>query len=190
MEGDKYIMDAGGAHDITNGAEFAVYQDDDLSPTTLVVVNASNFAVVMDIRSGDRRFIPATSAFAIKVKAGTEENLRFHIGTDNTLTSVFDTLGQKMQHDCIISYVDSKVEAELDIALEDGQVVFNILDPRVINFGLTRIPFRISPKADDVYPVIRAAAHYLWHLRTNKNPAFQNRVHDQRDPALWARPQY
>jgi hypothetical protein len=81
-----------------------------------------------------------------------------------------------MQHDCIISYVDSKVEAELDIALEDGQVVFNILDPRVTNFGLTRIPFHISPKADDVYPVIRAAARYLWHLRTNKNPAFQNKV--------------
>jgi hypothetical protein len=65
----------------------------------------------------------------------------------------------------------------LDIAIEDDHIVFNILTPLVTKFGLTRIPYRIRPNIDDVSPVLRASAHYHWHLhRHPKNNALQNKV--------------
>lgn len=43
--------------------------------------------------------------------------------------------------------------------------------------ALVRIPFRIIPNVNDIYPVIRAAAHYHRHLhRINKEASLRNQV--------------
>jgi len=93
---------------------------------------------------------------------------------------VFDAVFQKMQ--CSGSadkgfVVVPKEQADLDVEIEDGYVVFNILNPQVTKFGLFRMPFRLNPHVDDVYPVVAAAADYHWHLnRTQKKETFQNKV--------------
>ena len=179
-------MDAGSAHGITDGAEFAVYEYRDWPPKTsplgtLVALDTRAFSTSADVVSGASQFALTESAFALQTKAGAEEDLRIHVAMDEKLIGVFEALVQEMQHtgdEQRRILLSKKNNAELDIALDDGLVVFNILDPLVTKFGLSRMPFRISPKVDDVYPVIRAAAHYRWHLRrTNKKPIFQNKVH-------------
>jgi hypothetical protein len=57
----------------------------------------------------------------------------------------------------------------LDLAISNDKVVFNIMNPQVTQFGLNRMPFHIQPTYDDVYPIIRASAHYYWHLRRNNS---------------------
>jgi hypothetical protein len=178
-------MDAGSAQGITDGAEFTVYMDRDSLPETpplgkLVVLETCAFSTILDVNSDATRFPLAESAFALQTKVGTEEDLRLHIVIDEKLVDVFKALVQEMQitgPERRRILLAEKDNAELDIALENGHVVFNILDPLVTKFGLTRMPFSVSPQAKEVCPVIRAAAHYRWHLRrTNKTSIFQNKV--------------
>jgi len=99
---------------------------------------------------------------------------------DEKLTGVFETIAQEMQrtgshHRGII--LVNKDNAELNIALEDDYVIFNLLNPLVTQFGLTRMPFHVSPNFDGIYPVVCASAHYSWLLRhTSKKPTVRNRV--------------
>lgn len=182
MDCDRYILDAGSAHGVTDGAEFAVYGHRDWPPKTpplgtLVVVDTSAFSASMFVL-GASGFALNDSGFALQTKVGAEEDLRLHIAIDETFVSVFEALAQEMQRtgpDRRRILLSERDNAELDVELEDGQVVFNILDPLVTKFGLTRMPARIG--VADVWPVLRAAAHYRWHLRrTNKKPIFQNKV--------------
>ena len=176
MEDNKYILNAGNAHGITNGAEFAVYLvNDDSPPMTLVVVNTGEHSAVMDVPPGASRFALVTSAFAFKTKAGTEENIRFHIAMANKLTIVFEALSEEIPHKFRILCVDSQSEADFDIVLESDQVVFHILNPFVTRYGSTRIPYRIAPVHDSVYTVICAMAHYHRYLRRT------NSSHPQHD---------
>jgi hypothetical protein len=178
-------MDAGTAHGITDGAEFAVYKDRQISPElsplgTLLVHDTRAFLATLDVVPGTNRFALEEPAFALQTKTGVEQDLRLHIAIDEKLIDVFRALAKDMQspgpdHRRIL-LVD-KEDAEFDVALEDGQIVFNILDTLVAKFGLTRLPVSVSPNVDSVYPVIRAAAHYRRHLRrSNKKAIFQNSV--------------
>jgi hypothetical protein len=68
MEDNKYILNAGNAHGITNGAEFAVYLlNDDSPPMTLIVVNTGEYSAVMDVPPGASRFALVTSVFGIRL---------------------------------------------------------------------------------------------------------------------------
>jgi len=184
-ESEKYIMDAGSAHGITDGAEFVVFKDREMSPEIpplgiLVVLETRAFSTTLDVVEGVTRFGLAEPAFALQTKVGIEEDLRLHVEINERLTGVFQALAQEMQitspHQRRI-LLNEKENAELGISLEDGQVVFNILDPLVTRFGLTRMPARVHPIVDDVYAVIGAAAHYRWHLRrSSMKPLFQNNV--------------
>jgi len=51
------------------------------------------------------------------------------------------------------------------MALEDGKVVFDIYDPEVTMYGLTRMPHTLEFTFEAIFPVIRAAAHFYWHRR-------------------------
>jgi hypothetical protein len=118
--------------------------------------------------------------YALQTKVGEEEDLRLHIEVHDKLVPVLNALSQDMldtgSDRRIISLVETE-KAELDITISDGQVVFNILNPHITQFGLNEMPFRIQPTYDDIYPVIRAAAHYYWHLgRTNAEQHLQGKV--------------
>jgi len=116
----------------------------------------------------------------LQTRTGEEEDLRLHVQLDDKLAPIFEALGQEMQREGSdrrrISLVE-KDKAELDISLDGDQVVFNILNPQVTQFGLHQMPFRVNPTYDDVFPVINASAHYYWHLRRNNSDrVLQNRI--------------
>ena len=184
-EGEKYVLGAGAAHGITDGAEFDVYKDREWpirsSPMgTLIAGETGAFTTTMVLPSNTTPFSLVEPAFALQTKAGTEEDLRLHISLDEKFTSIFEELGREMQrtgpdHRRIL--LVEKDRAELSITLERNHVVFDILNPLVTQFGLTRMPFRVCPNVDDIYPVIRASAHYHWHLRrTNMKKNLQRQV--------------
>ena len=169
-------MDAGTAHGITKGAEFAVYVNrespQNASPLgTLVVAETGVFTTTI-LLDDAATFPLAGTGYALQIRAGEEEDLRLHIEMNDQLVPIFDALSQDMRRMGTnrkqILLVD-KAKAELDIAISNDKVVFNIMNPQVTQFGLNKMPFHIQPTYEDVYPVIQAAAHYYWHLRRNNS---------------------
>jgi hypothetical protein len=182
-DGDKYIVAAGIAHGITDGAEFAVYKTRNFkSLGTLKVVTVDPFSATAEVMSGPP-FDIGTEAFALQKRAGQEVDLRLHIPLDDRLMSVFEALVKEMQQKgpgqrkIMLVEEENKEDAEWGIAFEDDHIVFNIMNRLVTASGLKRLPYRVKPTVDDVYPVIQAAAHYHWYLRrTSSERILQKKV--------------
>ncbi|TFY62831.1 hypothetical protein EVG20_g6557 [Dentipellis fragilis] len=187
LHDNQYVMAAGEAHGITDGAEFAIYKDRDFTSSTtplgtLVARETAAFSSILDMPAGSVRIALADddTVFALQTRAGVAEDLRVHVAMDDRLTAVFERIAEDMQRTDAgqrkVLLVE-KDRAEVDIDLEGDRVVFNILDSLATQYGLHRMPYTVRPDADAVYPVITAAAHYYWHLRrTSEKKILQNKV--------------
>ncbi|KAF8972429.1 caspase domain-containing protein [Flammula alnicola] len=183
----KYLMEAGAAHGITDGAEFTIYEKQE-SPTTASVLGV---LTAHDVKAFNTTLAPlpepntitsfANHAYAVQTKAGEKEDLRLHVALNEDLIPVFSALAQHMQRpgtdDRRIQLVELDKNPHLHVDIEEGRVVFENLDPLVTKYGLTRMPYTTKNNVDDIYPVIRAAAHFRWHVElTNPNHTLQNKV--------------
>ncbi|KZS99633.1 uncharacterized protein LAESUDRAFT_718559 [Laetiporus sulphureus 93-53] len=184
--GTSYIMAAGAARGITDGAMFAFYQNasiDKCTPPlgTLSVRKANTFESVLDILSGCLlAHALAQSGVVLQVKARVAEELRICIASKKELHDVFKAVAEEMESETSpyskIILVDASL-ALLKADLQNGSVVFDNLDPLVARYKPTRLSFNVSADADTVCPVLRSAAHYFWHLRrTNTQAALRHDV--------------
>jgi hypothetical protein len=179
-----YVMDAGTAHGITEGATFEVYKDIHIDLPTLGTMKASTpgpFSTVLDFSSTDRPFPIEDQVFALQIRAGEQENLALYVPLDQELLAVFEKIATEVNAQRqinILSDEDLKQgkKPDLGIAFENGHIVFDIKDPNVTVHGLHRTPHRVCPIIEDVSPVITAAAHYYWHLRRVSHANFIRRV--------------
>ncbi|KIM26650.1 hypothetical protein M408DRAFT_25142 [Serendipita vermifera MAFF 305830] len=170
---DKCILDAGRAHGITKGATFDIYKNregiEKEAPLATLIASEQP-GIFSTVLSGDGSKV-SKQAFALQTGAGAEEDLLVHVAMDSKLESVFRALAKEMKEDTTgrqhIRVVDEDQisTAHLDIAFENGKIVFNILNPLVTAHGLKRMPFQLNPTVEDVRPVLRAAAYFHWHLR-------------------------
>ena len=94
---------------------------------------------------------------------GTEEHVRIHVATDIGILK--DLARDLVSIDPTIRLVEQEQEADFGIALENGKVVFNIVNCEVKEHGLTRMPYILEPALEAIYPIVRAGAHFYWHLR-------------------------
>ncbi|PVF99210.1 hypothetical protein CPB86DRAFT_814161 [Serendipita vermifera] len=173
QEGPRYIMKAGISHGIAKDATFAIYRDKQSivagqSLGLLISSRPEAFSSVMTLPPGHPIISITDGAFALQVRAGEEQDLRIHVPMEQGLLGAFEAFAQVMKESELgrfkIMLVD-KEKAELSLSLENGSVVFNILDPLVTMYGVTQIPFKVNPEAADIIHVLRHAAHYYWHLR-------------------------
>lgn len=178
-------MKAGAAHGITKGATFAIYRDRDSVATEapLGILTASDSPDPFSTILSGPEFGIGKRAFALQTGAGAEEDLLVHIAMDPKLESVFRALADEMkenqsgQRQIRAVNEDEIGIVHLDIALEDSKIIFNILNPLVTEHGLKRMPFQVNPTVNEVRPVLRAAAHFYWHLhRTGKDAILQEKV--------------
>ena len=174
--GDKgYVMDAGAAHGVTEGAIFEVYKDKHIDSPTLGTMKTSvpgPFSTVLNFFPTESSFPIEDQAFALQIRAGKQEDLALYVPLDQNLLTVFEAIATEMQVNAqrqinLLSHEDLKrgKKPDLGIAFENGRIVFDIKDPNVTVHGLHRMPHRIRPILAHVSPVISAAAHYYWHLR-------------------------
>jgi len=177
-ESDKgYVMDAGTAHGVTEGAIFEVYKDKRINSTavplgTMKASAPGPFSTILNLSPTSRYFPIKSQAFALQIRAGRQEDLALYVPLDQNLLSVFEAIAAEMQVNAqrqinLLSHEDLKrgKKPDLGIAFENGRIVFDIKDPNVTVHGLHRMPHRIRPILAHVSPVISAAAHYYWHLR-------------------------
>lgn len=178
-------MEAGSAHGISAGAEFAVYADYNTVLTSeplggLVVERIDFFHTTLKPTSGTP-FLVGESAVALQTKLGQKEDLTLHVEFDIKLISVFEALLTDMQtpgpNSAIFALV-GRNQAKLEIVMEGDNLYFNNLDERVTGYGISRIPYPVEPKPDVIRPILRAAAHYYWHLsrKPTREDMFLNNV--------------
>ena len=164
------MIPVGTAHGIMAGAEFEVYQDQDSCQLLGIVVARvlSAFSTTLDAK--ESRFILERDGVARQTCLGaTEHVLRIHV-EDEVLRDLVRQVETTDPGQRNIELAD-RDQAEFSMALENGKVVFNILDSVVVNYGLTRMPFILEPTLDVISPIIRAADHFYWHLRRTENLA-------------------
>jgi hypothetical protein len=115
------------------------------------------------------------SAVAIQTRVGVSEDLLIHVPMEAQYMPVFEVVAEGMAGEgpdpCKITLVN-KDQAKLEIVShedEEGQLrfSFNTFDPRATEHGFTRMPYSVDSDADDLYRVLRAAAHYNFHLHVN-----------------------
>ncbi|KZP24193.1 hypothetical protein FIBSPDRAFT_822304 [Athelia psychrophila] len=177
MEHGEYRMEAGSAHGISVGAEFAVYADHNAVLTSeplghLAVTRIEFFHTILKPTSDSRPFSlhMGASAVALQTKLGQKEDFTLHVEFDIKFKSVFEALLTDMQapgpNSAKIALVERN-QAKLEIVMEDALLYFNNLDERVTAYGISRIPFSVEPDPEAIRPILRAAAHYHWHLNRN-----------------------
>ena len=156
------MPEAGEAAGITVGAEFEVYQDQYSGHLLGTVVAHELSAFSTTLYAKEYRIALERDGVALKSRVGTEEQLRIHVadGSPKILRVVkkIDPYGR------IIQLVERE-RADFGMALENGKVIFNIYDPDVTKYGLTRMPYILEPTIEAISPVIRAAAHFYYHRR-------------------------
>lgn len=171
-------MDAGSAHGVSAGAEFAVYADENailipsLALGTLAVKKEciALFQTIMALPDGRKQFEVTRSAVALQTKLGEQEDFTLHVALKEELLSVFEAVTVEMQapgpERVKISLV-GREQAKLEVVREGKELYFTILDKRVTEHGLQRMPFPVIPEIDAIRPVLRAAARFYWHFNRN-----------------------
>jgi hypothetical protein len=170
----EYIMEAGTAHGITDGAIFALYTDRSLVQAPVATLKASNpkgaTTILVPLPESAQPDIDK-QAFALLIKAG-EESFRIHVEPNEKLKTILEKIAEEREkYDSKRPKVIlvEKEKAELDITIDREKLVFNITDQHVRVHGLHRLYDTTPLTFEAVRPVIRKAAHYFWHLRRTGN---------------------
>ncbi|KAF5341816.1 hypothetical protein D9611_001450 [Ephemerocybe angulata] len=180
----RFIVEAGRAHGITDGAEFTVYKNKESVPDSPL---GKLVAQERSIKPFTTIFLPNSegapkpfegSAIAIQTKVGALEDLKIHVPLETQYLPVFEAVARELDGAgpelCRIKLVENKAEAKLGIVAEGNkQVAFNVLETRATDYGFTRMPYTVDCVTDDLHRVLRAASHYHLHLNLEH---FNNKI--------------
>ena len=157
-EGETYVIDAGEAAGIAVGTEFEVYKDYNSTHSLGTVVASELSAFSTTLSAKKSRIALEQDGIAFKSRGGTEERVRVYV-EDQILKDIVKRIDPNQ-----IQLVEQD-RAEFGMTLENKKVVFDIYDPDVTKYGLTRMPHSVEPTFEAISRIIRAAAHFYWHRR-------------------------
>jgi len=183
-DGEQFVLEAGEAHGITFGAQFAVYADNKLSDKLGSLQAISTKAMTSSLRVlPDTPTFSLKSGFALLSRPGKLEDIAVLIPLDNRLLPVWVRVVKEMQQPSDVSkrgirLVGSRDQAELELSLnKKGLIEFGIVDPRAETLGLSRMPFEEEIDPDRIWRIISSAADFCYHLRrSNKNGTLSKQV--------------
>jgi hypothetical protein len=185
----SYILQAGKAHGITDGAEFTLYPDKTvpLGEPSLGVMKAqdggiSTFTTIL--QPVDEGKLPGpfdNPAIAVQTKAGASEDLLIYVPPEDRsdFEAVVELLSGNDPNPCRIRLVKEKDEATLGIVTSGGNFTFNALDKRAEMYGFSRMPQKVDVRLDHVLRnILRSAAHYHFHLNLDgpNNKIIQDQI--------------
>jgi hypothetical protein len=172
----QYVLEAGSAHGITSGARFDVYASDKITSEDVPLgslrsqtVHAFTTEMLLGSPSSTPFVIPGYVGRALQITAGEEESLRLHVPLEEDYRTVFAALALELSRrqagQRAILFVD-KDSADLSIALNDKhEFEFLVTSDLITGYGLRRLYYTVERDINKIYPIIKGAAHYYWHLR-------------------------
>ncbi|KAJ2915855.1 hypothetical protein MD484_g4547, partial [Candolleomyces efflorescens] len=173
------MLEGGKAHGITDGAQFTLYSDQAAvgtgTPLGVMVAKGPNIkpfkSILEPVENGAPRL--TGPAVAIQTKAGVSEDLIIHAPLEDEYMPVFQAIAREMSGDgpdpCRIRLVGEDSEAaQLKMTHhQQGRLGLIPLDPLAKKHGFTRMPYTVDSDEDDLRRILRAAAHYNFHLNLN-----------------------
>ncbi|KAG6906652.1 hypothetical protein DXG01_012738 [Tephrocybe rancida] len=181
----EYILEAGEAHGLTNGAKFTIYSDKQMS-TVLGSVTTTRTTPFKSVCSSDSPFSLSSAAYAVQTHVGEEQDLCLFIELDNAFLDLFMELGKEMKREDSsrqrsFRLVDTELDQpELILRAREGLVQFELTMPICRQFHLTQMPFHNvrTSDLDHLLPILHSAADFYWHLHhSNKNGFLAEKVH-------------
>lgn len=164
-------------HGIVERSEFCVYKDRHsqsvkLPIGTLKASKPNEFFTTMTVLSGCSELPADMTVLAVQIKSGSECCICIRIAPEiESIAKTALSIAGERGSEVLIEFVTSQDQAELDIKLEESTLVFDILDQKVTQYGLNRLPRRIPPLPEHLCPILLGIGHYYWHLRRTSNPS-------------------
>lgn len=187
-DAEAFGMEAGEAHGISKGAEFAIYENydsyiNDHPLGTLIATEVGPFASILRLPEDHPEFDLRQNGIALQTRAGLEVDLRIHVEENERISFFLKALAEEMQKPNRIRKISlvEESQATFDFILEQDSVRIRILDPRTRQLGLTHIEYLVDLSNRALISVLEAAAHFNWHLnrtnRANVRGALSEKVH-------------
>ncbi|KAJ2926774.1 hypothetical protein H1R20_g10309, partial [Candolleomyces eurysporus] len=183
---DQYILEAGKAHGITDGAEFTLYRNKKVAlleaPLGVMKAKDGNISVFTTVLEpvGELPAAFDNPAIAIQTRAGASEDLLIHVPWQGKNEPIFEAIAQELSGEgpnpCRIKLVD-KDKAKLEIVTTEGNLTFTALDERAKEYGFTRMPHVVNANVGNLRHILRGAAHYHFHLNLqHPNNKIRNKI--------------
>ena len=152
------------------GSQFGIYKDDESLLNSslwgmLIVSNVMTSTSILRGSEGKSGIDLVNPGIAFLYAGGVDQTLAVQASYDPTkLPTAFRKAIQRSKNQGIISLVDKN--AMLEIRLENGHLIFNILDPSVTACGMDRVYYSAKPTdtEDDVARILSAGSRFFWHL--------------------------
>lgn len=185
-EAGQYELDAGTAHGIVNGAQFAVYADRKMSGSMLgtVITQDTSLFNTRCAAVGGIPFKLSNPAYALQVCVGGGQALRLSIPRRDEL---YKRLHKEAESPADPSRRNFRVvknpeeESDLEISTHNSMVKFTITDTICRQWGLTTMPFG-DVKASDterLLSILHSAADFYWNLRLSRTDSFGEKLMKQ-----------
>ncbi|KAJ2922355.1 hypothetical protein H1R20_g14729, partial [Candolleomyces eurysporus] len=181
LKNNKYTLEGGRAHGITDGAEFTLYRNREVAlveePLGVMIAKGTKikpFTTILEpVGKAPGAF--ENSAIAIQTKAGASEDLLIYVPLESKHMPLFKAIEEEMSETgpdlCRIKLVDEaeRDKAKLEIVADrENQLTFKVLEKQATEHGFTRMPHVVDTKTDDLHHILRAASHYHFHLNLNQ----------------------
>ena len=170
-----YILDAGSVHGIAIGSQFTIYEDGDSflksSPWgVLVVARVKSSASILSHPQGTSSPDLFNPGIAVSCVGSADQTLCVLASYDaKDLSATFREAIQQSENQGIISLANTN--GVLKMRLENGHLLFDILDPCVNACGMDQVYHSVRPTdtTDDVARILSAGSHFFWHLKRGHN---------------------
>ena len=160
------LLNAGTAHGVTLGAEFAFYAahnshtSGEALHTFLVNNSASFFSTLSPANDASYQFLP-TVFTVFQAKPGLGGTIRLHLSADHNstrLNSVFHDI-RRLFHN--IELVNSRDDAHLELSVQDNQIVVSVRDVKATVYHLDH-KFPTMQVPHDFTSFLEKAMSFYW----------------------------
>ncbi|TFK37085.1 caspase domain-containing protein [Crucibulum laeve] len=171
--GDEYILEAGEAHGISEGAEFLVYRHRTLYPDpeqslgTLIAYRTQKFTTTARLADNSPLLDLPGSAFALQTRSGDKPDLRLYTRNGDIwamLTNIQAVIKRRR-----ILLVEEGEHSDLVLVMLDGEVVFHFSEKISRTYNMIRMPDSVSLDFDRICGIISSAADFYSYLSLGAN---------------------
>ena len=172
-QGNELIIQAGVIHGVVIGATFELWENHEAYDSKLECLGAvavsqvNQFHSSASLLSHPRR--DETPTLAVQVGWGKKQVLRLHAEVSCVRKAVLRQSAIASSQRMEITLTDLGA-AEISAVVEGNKIAFDTHDPRVTQYGLTRLPKTVGQDVDAIHSVLCGIAHYSYHFRRTNVP--------------------
>ena len=162
----EITLEGGASDGLTTGAIFEVHLDqisivqrrDSLG--VLSIIQTSPFSSTLTFPMGERKFTVPRSAVAVQVRTGVKEGLRLFVPREDATLMVLFHQSMTIRRSLNVIFINNPSDANISFSMINGRTTCDIVQD-IYGF---RHRFEGIDTAEELFPILRAAAHFYSEL--------------------------